>query len=239
MTKFHPVNFLFSLGMVFSIVSGCAAQSSFVKHPQGNATQTSGSAVQQDEVNPAMQNPALATEKAPEIFQVKFNTSKGDFTIEVTRAWSPNGADRFYNLVKIGYYKDVAIFRAINNFMFQFGIHGDPAVSAKWSEANINDDPMAGIPNTTGTICFAQSGMPNTRSTQMFISLGDNSRLDADHFTPFGKVVEGMDVVRKINTEYGENARDDQGSFQSEGNNFIMKKYPNLDLIRGATLIEK
>ena len=137
---------------------------------------------------------------------------RGKFTIEVTRSLAPNGADRFYNLVRSGYFTDVAFFRVIPGFMCQFGIHGDPAVSAKWREANIPDDPVKGS-NTRGTITFATAG-PNTRTTQLFINFGDNVGLDGQGFSPFGKVIEGMDVVDKINSEYGEGAPNGNGPNQ-------------------------
>ena len=183
--------------------------------------------------------PDEAKEQAPEKFRVKFETTKGDFVVEVNRAWSPNGADRFYNLAKIGYFKDIAIFRAIKGFMFQFGIHGDPEVSKVWSEAKIKDDPNAGQTNDFGTITFAKSGLPNSRSVQFFINLGVNGRLDASGFTPFGKVVEGADVLKQINTEYGENSPEVQEKFQAEGNAYIQKKYPNIDMIKSVTLVEE
>jgi peptidyl-prolyl cis-trans isomerase A (cyclophilin A) len=142
-------------------------------------------------------------------------------------------------LAKIGYFKDIAVFRAIKGFMFQFGIHGDPEVSKVWSEAKIKDDPNAGQTNDFGTITFAKTGQPNSRSVQFFINLGVNSRLDASGFTPFGKVVEGADVLKQINTEYGENSPEVQGRFQAEGNAFIQKKYPNIDMIKSVTLVEE
>ncbi len=149
-------------------------------------------------------DPAKLTAKAPETFKAQFDTTKGKFTIEVTRSLAPNGADRFYNLVRSGYFNDVAFFRVVPGFMCQFGIHGDPKVSAKWREANIPDDPVKGS-NTRGTITFATAG-PNTRTTQLFINFGDNSQSRRQGFAPFGKVIEGMDVVDKINSEYGEGA---------------------------------
>jgi peptidyl-prolyl cis-trans isomerase A (cyclophilin A) len=147
-------------------------------------------------------DPAKLTAKAPDTFKALFDTTKGKFTIEVTRSLSPNGADRFYNLVRSGYFKDIAFFRVVRGFMCQFGIHGDPTVSAKWREATITDDPVKGS-NTRGTITFATAG-PNTRTTQLFINFGDNLSLDNMGFSPFGKVVAGMDVVDKINAEYGD-----------------------------------
>ena len=162
------------------------------------------SANAQDSKSAAYADPSKLTEKAPDTFDAVFNTTKGPITVEVTRSLSPNGADRFYNLVKSGFFTDIAFFRVIPGFMCQFGIHGDPAVSAKWRDANIQDDPVKGS-NTRGTITYAMAG-PNTRSTQFFINFADNTGLDAQRFAPFGKVVKGMDVVDKINGEYGEGA---------------------------------
>ena len=146
--------------------------------------------------SPGFTDPAKLTGPAPETFKAQFDTTKGKFTIEVTRSLSPNGADRFYNLVRSGYFKDVAFFRVIPGFMCQFGIHGDPGVSAKWRAAAIADDPVKGS-NTRGTITFATAG-PNTRTTQLFINFADNINLNGMGFSPFGKVTEGMDVVDKI-----------------------------------------
>jgi peptidyl-prolyl cis-trans isomerase A (cyclophilin A) len=183
--------------------------------------------------------PSKLTETAPDSFKVKFDTTKGAITIEVTRSLAPNGADRFYNLVKAGYFKDIAFFRVIPGFMAQFGIHGDPTISKAWHDANITDDPVKGS-NTRGTITFATAG-PNTRSTQFFINFGDNVRLDGMGFSPFGKVVQGMDVVDKINSEYGEGAPrgrgPDQGEIQAEGNAYLKKDFPNLDYIKSATIL--
>ncbi len=184
-------------------------------------------------------DPAKLTEKAPETFQAQFDTTKGKFTIEVTRSLSPNGADRFYNLVRSGYFKDVAFFRVISGFMCQFGIHGDPKVAAKWRGAPIPDDPVKGR-NERGTLTYAMAG-PNTRTTQFFINFADNSRLDSMGFSQFGKVVAGMDVVDKINAEYGEGAPrgrgPDQSRIQGEGNAYLKKDFPNLDYIKSVTLV--
>jgi peptidyl-prolyl cis-trans isomerase A (cyclophilin A) len=189
---------------------------------------------------PGFTDPASLTEKAPETFKVQFDTTKGKFTIEVTRSLSPNGADRFYNLVRSGYFKDVAFFRVVPGFMCQFGVHGDPGVSAKWSGASIADDPVKGS-NTRGTITFATAG-PNTRTTQLFINFGDNSRLDGMGFSPFGKVMEGMDVVDKIDGEYGDLPQmgghgPDPGRIEMVGNAYLKKDFPNLDYIKSATIL--
>jgi len=183
--------------------------------------------------------PEKATAKAPETFKAKFKTTKGDFTLEVTRAWAPNGADRFYNLVKLGYFNDLAFFRAVSGFMVQFGIHGDPQVSAKWRVANISDDKPAGQSNKRGTITFATAG-PNTRTTQLFINYGDNARLDGMGFTPFGRVTEGMEVVDKLHQGYGDGAPygrgPDQGRIQKEGNAYLKKDFDKLDYIQSVQI---
>jgi peptidyl-prolyl cis-trans isomerase A (cyclophilin A) len=189
--------------------------------------------------SPDFTDPSKLTAQAPETFKVQFDTTKGRFIIEVTRSLSPLGADRFYNLVRSGYFKDVAFFRVIPGFMCQFGIHGDPNVSAKWREAGIADDPVKGS-NTRGTITFATAG-PNTRTTQLFINFGDNRNLDGMGFSPFGTVIEGMDVVDKINSEYGEGAPNgrgpDQGRVQGEGNAYLKKDFPDLDYIKSASIV--
>lgn len=196
----------------------------------------------EDKASPAatgFTDPTKLTEKAPETFKVQFDTSKGKFTIEVTRALAPNGADRFYNLVRSGYFTDVEFFRVISGFMCQFGIHGDPKVSSAWRIAKIPDDPVK-TSNTRGSITFATAG-PNTRTTQLFINFVDNANLDRMGFSPFGKVVEGMDVVDKINSEYGEGAPrgrgPEQGRIQMEGNAYLKKEFPNLDYIKSATVL--
>ena len=184
-------------------------------------------------------DPAKAKEKAPETYNALFKTTKGDFVIEVHRDWAPNGADRFYNLVKMGYYNDCAFFRAVEGFMVQFGINGSPAVNAKWREATIKDDPAVGQSNKPGYVSFATAG-PNTRTTQLFINYADNGRLDAMGFTPFGKVSKGMDVVNNLYKGYGEGAHSgmgpDQGRIQMEGNAYMKKDFPKLDWIKTATI---
>lgn len=193
------------------------------------------------EPSAALMDPSKATEEAPAKFKAKFATTAGDFTIEVTREWAPTGADRFYNLVKIGYFEDIAIFRAIDGFMGQFGIHGDPKVSAVWRRAKIKDDAQGKASNAPGTITFATAG-PNTRTTQLFINFGDNKFLDNQGFTPFGKVVEGMDSVNKIYKGYGEGAPRGKGPrqdlIQSQGNAYLKKDFPKLDYIKSVTLVK-
>jgi peptidyl-prolyl cis-trans isomerase A (cyclophilin A) len=190
--------------------------------------------------HPALLDPALAKERAPDSFRARFETTKGPFVIEVTRSWSPRGADRFYNLVTIGYFQDIAFFRVLSGFMAQCGIHGDPAVSARWRSANIQDDPVVES-NGRGYVTFATGG-PNTRTTQLFINFANNSNLDGMGFSPFGKVVEGMEVVDKIYSGYGEGAPrgrgPDQGRIQFEGNAYLKEAFPMLDYIQRASIVE-
>jgi peptidyl-prolyl cis-trans isomerase A (cyclophilin A) len=182
--------------------------------------------------------PANLTEKAPATFKVKFDTSKGAFVVEVNRDWAPNGADRFYNLVKNGFYDDVRFFRVISGFMVQFGISGNPKLSAPWREARIADDPVKQS-NKRGTITYAMAG-PNTRTSQVFINFADNANLDNSGFAPFGRIVSGMDVVDKLNAEYGEGAPrgrgPDQGRIQAEGNAYLNKEFGKLDYVKKATI---
>lgn len=181
---------------------------------------------------PNLLEPSTLTAQAPETFQVKFATTKGDFTVLVTRAWAPIGADRFYNLVRAGFYTDAAFFRVIPGFMAQFGLSARPDVSAVWRTAKIDDDPK-GQSNTRGRISFAMAG-PKSRTTQLFINYGDNARLDAG-FSPFGEVTEGMDVVEKIYSGYGE--QPNQGEIQAQGKAYLDASFPMLDRITSATIV--
>ena len=218
--------------------SGTTQQGSGTTQQGSGTTQQGSGSATKGAANPALTNPALANKTAPEKFRVKFATTKGDFVIEVTREWSPIGADRFYNLVDIGYFNNIAFFRAIQGFMIQFGVHGDPSISKHWSESNIKDDQPGKASNVPGFISFAKTGRPNSRSTQMFINLGNNSGLDRQGFTPFGKVIEGLEVIGKLNTEYGENQPGDQGMFVQKGNEWLLQKYPRLDLIKSAQFVK-
>jgi peptidyl-prolyl cis-trans isomerase A (cyclophilin A) len=185
-------------------------------------------------------DPAALNEKAPAVYNAKFDTSKGSFVIEVHRDWSPNGADRFYNLVKNGFYDDVRFFRVIDGFMVQFGINGDPNVSGVWREAAIPDDKVKQS-NQRGMVSFATAG-PNTRTTQVFINFGDNGPLDGQGFSPFGKVVSGMEVVDSLYNGYGEGAPGglgpEQGRVQMEGNAYLKQDFPKLDYVKKATIAE-
>jgi peptidyl-prolyl cis-trans isomerase A (cyclophilin A) len=179
-----------------------------------------------------LKTPAALTEQAPASFKAKFDTSKGPFVIEVHRDWAPKGADRFYNLVKNGFFEDARFFRVVPDFMVQFGINGDPNVAKAWQNANLTDDPVTKS-NKRGYITFATRG-PNTRTTQMFINFKDNAGLDRQGFAPFGEVVTGMDVVDKITSQYGE--KPNQGSIQSQGNAYLNAQFPKLDYVKTATI---
>ena len=188
--------------------------------------------------NGAMMNPAQATATAPATYTVKFETTKGDILIDVTRDWAPNGADRFFNLVTIGYFDDIAIFRVIDGFMAQMGIHGDPQVNTVWRNARIVDDPVQGT-NSPGMVSFATAG-PNTRTTQVFMNLGNNGNLDGMGFAPFGKLRD-MAVLNTIYKGYGEGAPQGrgphQGLLQSKGNAYLRASFPELDYVKKATIV--
>jgi peptidyl-prolyl cis-trans isomerase A (cyclophilin A) len=186
---------------------------------------------------PGLDDPTKHTAKAPETFKVQFETSKGNFTIAVTRKWSPLGADRFYNLVRAGFFTDVIFFRVVPDFVVQFGIHGNPKFAGKWLEANIDDDTVVAS-NKRGYITYAKSSAPNSRSTQLFINLKDNTRLDQMGFSPFGQVVSGMEVVDKLYGGYGEQVTQLQGEIAQQGNKFLEKNFPELDKIKKATIVK-
>jgi peptidyl-prolyl cis-trans isomerase A (cyclophilin A) len=180
--------------------------------------------------------PALLKAKAPEQYKVKFVTTRGEFTISVTRAWAPLGADRFYNLVRHHFYDNATIFRVVPNFVAQFGISAYPAVTAAWRGTDIKDDPVTQS-NKKGYITFATAG-PNTRTTQVFINLHDNGGLDGQGFAPFGVVdADGMNVVQMFYDQYGDNAGIDQAKIESQGKPYLDKGFPKLDIIKSATLL--
>ncbi len=185
-------------------------------------------------------NPAELTQAAPAKFQIKFETSKGDFVMEVYREWSPHGADRLYYLVQNGFYDGVRFFRVIDGFMAQFGYQGDPNVIEAWRNLSIPDDPVKES-NLRGYVSYAKSQLPNSRSTQLFINYVNNSRLDDLGFSPVGKVIQGMDVVDGLYSGYGEGAPSgsgpDQGLIQQGGNEYLNKNFPKLDYIKKAYVL--
>lgn len=188
--------------------------------------------------HPAMTDPSKATETAPTQFVAKFETTKGDVVFDCTRSWAPNGVDRFYNLVKIGYFQDVALFRVNHKFVVQWGIHGNPNVSSKWASANLRADPVKQS-NKRGTLTYAMAGAPTTRSTQLFINYKDNAGLDRQGFAPLCTVTEGMDVADKFYGGYEEKVTEKQDEIRSGGNAYLRKEWPKLDYIINATIVSE
>jgi len=172
--------------------------------------------------------------QAPPSFRALFTTSAGEFTVEARRALAPLGVDRFYNLVRNGYFDGIRFFRVVPNFMVQFGIHGDPSVSAIWRQETILDDPVMQS-NLRGFLTYATAG-PNTRTTQLFINFSNNGFLDRDGFAAFGEIVDGMEVVDSINAQYGESPN--QSLIQQRGNAYLESDFPELDYIIRARLVE-
>jgi peptidyl-prolyl cis-trans isomerase A (cyclophilin A) len=184
----------------------------------------------------ALLRAALLKDKAPDTFQVKFATTRGDFTVTVHRDWAPIGADRFYNLVKHHFYDNASFFRVVPGFVVQFGLSAYPPVNAAWKKADLRDDPVTQS-NKKGYLTFATAG-PNTRTTQVFISLKDNARLDGMGFAPFGVVDgAGMKVVEMLYDQYGDEAGPDQGQIEAQGKPYVDKGWPKLDSIKTATLV--
>ncbi len=191
--------------------------------------------------NPALFDSKLATEKAPDSFRVKIQTTAGNLVIKIHREWAPHGADRFFNLVKIGYYNDVAFYRVLPGFMAQAGMNGDPKVSAAWLNSYIPADELRQS-NTKGRVSYAMGGDPGSRSAQFFINYGDNSYLDEMGFAPFGEVVEGFETVQALYSDYGEGAPKGNGPNQTKlyrgGNAYLKGGFPKLDYIVSAVLVE-
>ena len=184
-------------------------------------------------LRPSLLNPASLKAKAPAVFKAKFTTTAGDFVVEVHRDWAPLGADRFYNLVRYGYFTNAAFFRVIPGFVVQFGLSADPAVSKVWKTATIQDDPVVQS-NKRGNLVFATAG-PNTRTTQLFINYADNGRLDRMGFAPFGSVVEGMNVVDKIFPVYGESPRQDL--IAEQGDAYLKANFRDIDKIKLVRIV--
>ncbi len=231
--------------LIVAISAAAPAQAQAPSPPQ-NAASKSGAAGQGSTTKKtpataraydrALLRPALLKDKAPAQYKVKFVTTRGDFTIDVTRAWAPLGADRFYNLVKHHFFDNASVFRVVPNFVAQFGISAYPAVTTAWKGTDIKDDPVTQS-NKKGYITFATAG-PNTRTTQVFINLVDNTRLDRMGFTPFGVVEgDGMKVVEMFYDQYGDNAGPDQPKIESQGKPYLDKGWPKLDTIKSATLL--
>jgi peptidyl-prolyl cis-trans isomerase A (cyclophilin A) len=186
-----------------------------------------------------LRGPDPSPEPAPDTYNVRFETSKGAFTIQVHRDWAPKGADRFHELVEKGFYNDVRFFRVVKQprpFVVQFGISGDPEIAAVWRNATIEDDPVVES-NRRGTVTFATAG-PDSRTTQIFVNLGNNANLDNMGFSPFGEVIEGMDVVEAFNSQYGDAPTRTQAQMQRQGNAVLAEAFPNLDYVERAYIVE-
>jgi peptidyl-prolyl cis-trans isomerase A (cyclophilin A) len=183
----------------------------------------------------ALRDPSLLTETAPAVYRARFETSKGPVVIEVHREWAPLAADRFYNLVKNGFYDGTRFFRVRPGFVAQWGIHGDPFIQRAWRDANLKDEPVKQS-NLRGYVSFTNEGSPQSRYTQVFINLRDNADLDKDNFPAFGQVVSGMDNVEKLYGGYTGAKEPDGRRIIREGNEYLLKEYPQLDSIRKATI---
>jgi peptidyl-prolyl cis-trans isomerase A (cyclophilin A) len=203
--------------------------------PAAQTAKPKSTAVAHSGTDPALLHPATLKAQAPAEYDVKFVTTKGDFVVHVTRDWAPNGADRFYNLVKHHFFDGVPFYRFVDGFVVQFGLTGNPAVNKAWTDANIKDDPVKSS-NKPGFITFAMAG-PNTRTTQVFINLGDNSRLDGMGFAAFGEVTSGMDVVKSFYSGYADAPTNHQGEITNEGKAYLDKNFPKLDSIKTATIV--
>jgi peptidyl-prolyl cis-trans isomerase A (cyclophilin A) len=216
---------IFALCTLLAIPAASQAQAAS-PHPKPASSGTSAS-------HASLLKPATLTAKAPADFKVLFTTTAGNFTVEVHRDWAPLGADRFYNLVRHGFFTNASFFRVVPGFVVQFGLNADPAVNQVWQQANIKDDPVTQT-NKRGSLVFATAG-PNTRTTQLFINFGDNGRLDGMGFAPFGEVIDGMDVVDKIYPGYGE--QPNQALITSQGDKYISQSFPKIDKIKIARVI--
>ena len=203
------------------LIATIAATTSFAGQPQ--------------DASAKLKNPAALNEQAPATYRARFETSQGVFVIEAHRDWAPNAADRFYNLVKNGFYDNARFFRVLSGFMAQFGLNGDPDIQRAWTYAGLPDEPTKQS-NTRGFVSFARESSPNSRYTMVFINYKDNSYLDADGFAPFGQVVSGMEIVENLYSGYGRQNVPDQRRIKSEGNAYLTAEYPKLDFIKTAQI---
>lgn len=229
----------FFLGLLLSasLAGGCGGGEPQQEAQQQDTAQAEQAAATETPMNPLM-DPGRFTETAPETYRVRMETSEGAIVILVHRTWAPNGADRFYNLTKNGYYDDTRFYRVIPDFMAQFGLNKDPFVNAAWRATAIPDDPVVQS-NTRGRVTFAMGG-PNTRTTQAFINFKDNAYLDESGFAPFGEVVEGMDVVDKIYSGYGDTQPKGKGPDYAQafnqGTPYLDANFPQLTKILNTTV---
>jgi peptidyl-prolyl cis-trans isomerase A (cyclophilin A) len=204
-----------ALGVLFAIGAPASAQDAFEK----------------------LRDTTQLTETAPPAYRARFDTSQGPFVIEVHREWAPLAADRFYNLVKNGFYDETRFFRVVSGFVAQFGLHAEPSVQARWQTARMKDEPVVQS-NTRGRVSFTQESMPGTRFTMVFINYADNSRLDKSGFAAFGEIVSGMDVVDALYGGYGTDNAPDQRRILRQGNAYLLENYPMLDYVKTARIGE-
>jgi peptidyl-prolyl cis-trans isomerase A (cyclophilin A) len=179
-------------------------------------------------------NQSAETKVAPAQYKVRMQTPKGDIVILVHRDWAPHGADHFYEMVNMKFYDGNKFFRTVPKFVVQWGMNGDPNLNKTWAAITIPDDPPK-VSNKVGTVVFAATGEPNSRTTQLFINLGDNSRLDASGFAPFGEVIQGMENVLNLDMEYGEQPQ--QGAIEQIGNDYLEEHFPRLDYVKTARVV--
>jgi peptidyl-prolyl cis-trans isomerase A (cyclophilin A) len=205
-----------------------------MKHTLIAVILTSAALAQTQSPEPNLMDPSTFKEQAPAKYTVDLKTTKGDIIIRVTRSFAPIGADRFYNVVKAGFYTDCSFFR-ITGQIAQFGIHPKPEVAQTWYKATIQDDPVKEA-NTRGMVTFANNGTPNSRSTQVFINLVDNPDLNSNRFAPFGELTKGMELVKLLYTGYGDPPSDFQQKLFTQGKEFLDRSYPKLDRILTATI---
>ena len=238
----HKTGWMVVAGLFVAAAAFCGAAATQAQGGQAapkKAAPAGGAHAAASPYDRALLRPQFLTRRAPATYKVRFTTTKGDFVITVTREWAPIGADRFYNLVRHHFYDNAAFFRVLRGFVVQWGISAYPVVSAAWSRANIKDDPVVQS-NLRGYITYAMGG-PDTRTTQVFINLVDNKRLDGSGFAAFGQVTEGMDVVDALYSGYGEGAPDGKGPAQDQieslGKPYLDKGFPQLDSVKTTTLI--
>ena len=235
MRKSVMLIFVVSFALAFQALAQTPAQAPPKPKPAGPSAGAAGKSAAAS-FDRTLLRPTMLKEKAPETFQVKFETTRGDFTMEVTRAWAPMGVDRFYNLVKHHYYDNMVVFRAVPGFVVQFGISSYPAVNAAWRNSDIQDDPVTQS-NKRGYVTYAKTSQPNSRSTQIFISFKDNSFLDSQGFAPFATVdAAGMKVVEMLYDQYGDQPTNEQDQISKLGKAYLDSKYPKLDVIKHATI---
>lgn len=228
-----PLRIIVIMKAIATVIILCTSLVVHGQTPAPKSASSKTSAAHAAGPRPSLLNPTSLTARAPAVFKAKFATTAGDFVVEVHRDWAPLGADRFYNLVRYGYFTNAAFFRVVPGFVVQFGLSANPAVTKAWDHATIHDDPVVQS-NKRGNLVFATAG-PNTRTTQLFINYSDNVRLDGMGFAPFGSVVEGMAVVDKIFPGYRESPRQDL--ITDKGDAYLKANFPLIDKIKLAQIL--